>query len=810
MGKAGGYAALADGTSTEGRYEEFCATSMASLDEIVRDWVASPEFDALLVDTVKSTYPAHEQDHFIAHFRGLLSLWVRDNARVARHGPLPVVRGDSRVCDARVTRMRAVVTSRGRSARGAGGRRGARPGGTPCRRPPARPVRCRTSTWPARTASARPATRTSKVWFTVADGVLSDVYEPDHRQHQRRDPAVRRHRRLDVHRPADARHDLHGRAPTPPAWRAGSPAPPRSGRLHAGHRLPHRPARATAVVMRTRLQAAPGLAACKLYARFDATVNGNGGGGASQRRRRRRASSTRPPPRWSVSDTNTVTNAVNRDYAVPLFRRAAGRPAVPGREQRLRRHRVSDGLTQLDANHTLGPHHDRTRRTATSCRPPSCDRARQRPVTLALGFGRTAAAASAPPGASPRTPFGQHAGPVRGRLGRATTPGSSAAARLPAVPRRPALASSTTCRVNVVKASEDKTFPGAIVAVASASPWGQAVQRRRPARRQAGLLRLLPRGVRPRPLRGVHRAARRRRHRRPRGPRPGSCSTGSSRPTAAMPRNSLLNGKAAPGHRRRPARRDRLPDPDGLAGRPRPATRALYRDHIKPAADFLVAHGPVVRRRSAGRSRRGYSPSTIAAEIAGLVARRPDRRRHGDPAARPASTGPPPTTSSASIKGWTVTTTGPYAPRATSSGCPRPATRTRPSPTTSATAARTAGPARGHRRRLPGADPARRAAGERPRRAGLAAGRRPDDRGADADRHRLLPVRHSTPGHRGRLRRLLRSRPDGLRARPARPGRPRNVGSGHLWPVLSGERAEQQLQTGDRAGAAACCRRCTP
>jgi glucoamylase len=29
-----------------------------------------------------------------------------------------------------------------------------------------------------------------------------------------------------------------------------------------------------------------------------------------------------------------------------------------------------------------------------------------------------------------------------------------------------------------------------------------------------------------------------------------------------------------------------------------------------------------------------------------------------------------------------------------------------------------------------------------------------------------------------------------------------NVGSGHLWPVLSGERAEQLLQTGDRSGAA--------
>ena len=40
------------------------------------------------------------------------------------------------------------------------------------------PGASRTSTSPARTASARPATGTSKVWYTVADGVLSDVYYP--------------------------------------------------------------------------------------------------------------------------------------------------------------------------------------------------------------------------------------------------------------------------------------------------------------------------------------------------------------------------------------------------------------------------------------------------------------------------------------------------------------------------------------------------------------------------------------------------------------------------------------------------------
>ena len=45
---------------------------------------------------------------------------------------------------------------------------------------------------------------------------------------------------------------------------------------------------------------------------------------------------------------------------------------------------------------------------------------------------------------------------------------------------------------NVVKASEDKTFPGAIVA-SLASPWGQAIGRRP----EPDLLRLLPRGLRP-------------------------------------------------------------------------------------------------------------------------------------------------------------------------------------------------------------------------------------------------------------------------------------------------------------------------
>jgi hypothetical protein len=81
--KLAAYRELADSYFDTARYHEFCDSSLARLDEIVLDWVAGPDFDRLLVDTVRSVYPAHEEEKFVAHLRGLLALWVRDeNGRV--------------------------------------------------------------------------------------------------------------------------------------------------------------------------------------------------------------------------------------------------------------------------------------------------------------------------------------------------------------------------------------------------------------------------------------------------------------------------------------------------------------------------------------------------------------------------------------------------------------------------------------------------------------------------------------------------------------------------------------------------------
>lgn len=74
------YRRLADEYFETERYQYFCATSLSHVDDMVRDWVTSPAFDDLLVETVKSTYPTREHDRFVAHFRGLLGLWVTENA----------------------------------------------------------------------------------------------------------------------------------------------------------------------------------------------------------------------------------------------------------------------------------------------------------------------------------------------------------------------------------------------------------------------------------------------------------------------------------------------------------------------------------------------------------------------------------------------------------------------------------------------------------------------------------------------------------------------------------------------------------
>lgn len=72
------YAQLSDRYFETDRYNEFCEKHLPELDEAMVDYIRSDEFDTLLVDTVRSTFPAHEHEKFIPHYRGLLRAWADD------------------------------------------------------------------------------------------------------------------------------------------------------------------------------------------------------------------------------------------------------------------------------------------------------------------------------------------------------------------------------------------------------------------------------------------------------------------------------------------------------------------------------------------------------------------------------------------------------------------------------------------------------------------------------------------------------------------------------------------------------------
>ena len=70
------YRELTDKYFERERFEDFCAKHLTHLDAVALEYFASDAFDDMLVSTVRETFPEHEHDRFIAHFRGILGHWV--------------------------------------------------------------------------------------------------------------------------------------------------------------------------------------------------------------------------------------------------------------------------------------------------------------------------------------------------------------------------------------------------------------------------------------------------------------------------------------------------------------------------------------------------------------------------------------------------------------------------------------------------------------------------------------------------------------------------------------------------------------
>jgi len=499
----------------------------------------------------------------------------------------------------------------------------------------------------------------SKAWYTVADGVLSDVYEPtiDNTNVSTLQYIVTDGATFTALQTRDMSYTVAA-DPTGMACTVTS-----TDALH-GFRLTTTyitdPASDT-VLMQTALQNLPGsgtnTSRLHLYARLDAHVNGNGGGGSDNAGANTGVVDTSTGVSVPVIfSTNTVTNAVNRDYAVPTYMALAGTPA--GTASVGYEGTVSDGLTQLDLDHALTSYTSAPdgHVVATEDVTPS----RGNSVTLALGFGRTQAQSVSAATGSLSRPFGSVSARYRQGWTAYDAGLTQPRASLPGLPPSQAanLNKSYFLSANVLKASEDKTFPGAIVA-SLASPWGQSV----PAGVFSNGAPSYFGSYREVFARDLYEAF------------TGLLADGDiataraatlflfdrqQLPNGSMPRNSLLNGKPAPDTGG--TQLDEAAYPilmaylAGLGG-----DAALWQDHIRPAADFLVAHGPSfgVER---WEEQTGYSPSTIAAEIAGLTAASVIAARHGDV---PRANLYQATADhfQRNIKSWTVTTTGPYGPR---------------------------------------------------------------------------------------------------------------------------------------------------
>ena len=154
------------------------------------------------------------------------------------------------------------------------------------------------------------ANRDSKVWFTVAGGMLSDVYSPtiDNTNVETLQYVVTDGHGLNDLQSRDMTYSVQ--SPDRSGMACEVTARAKSGRYSIVTRYVTDPKR-DAVVMSVRFSGDPGLS---LGVRLDPTVNGNGGGGAPNGGGDDAAVSKQA---LTAIDANTVTNAANRDYAVP-------------------------------------------------------------------------------------------------------------------------------------------------------------------------------------------------------------------------------------------------------------------------------------------------------------------------------------------------------------------------------------------------------------------------------------------------------------------------------------------------------------
>jgi glucoamylase len=621
---------------------------------------------------------------------------------------------------------------------------------------------------------------TSKVWFTVANGVLSDVYYPtaDNTNVETLQLVVTDGRTFTDLQTRDMTYTVQ--APDARSLDCRVVSTAKSGRYRITTDYITDSAW-NSVLMRIKFHPQQDdNVDYRLYLRYDPTINGNGGGGSGNGGGDSGLIDTSTGHAVPVAyDTRTASQAVNRTYAVPVFSALdASRPfrqvsnGFAGAS--------SDGLAQLDATHALGASND-SASNGNLVQTAQLDLAGDAGITVALGFGTTQSEAVAAASGSLHADFddvrqsfdaGWHSydaslfQPPPQRMGTTRSQWRQ-------------LVNEYYMSANVVKASEDKSFPGAIVA-SLASPWGQAVSAGDPSNLYFGSYREVF-------ARDLYEAW------------TGLISVGDlqtardavsflfnrqQQADGSMPRNSLLNGRVAPDSFG--SQLDEAAYPLIMAEQLGMTDAALYQNHVRPAIDFLIAHGPAsgVER---WEEQSGFSPSTIAAEVAGLIAGARLADANGDTRTAAVARGVADDWQR-SLPGWSVTTNGPLAShpyyiRLTKNGDPN--------------SAYTYNLGNG------GPDMDQRSVIDQGFLEMVRLGLTP---ASDPIINQSLPVVDATiKSDTSTGAGFHRYNGDGYgdRASDGRPWAPTGQGTGHLWPALAGERGEFEIASGSAGSALA-------
>ncbi|HEY6407943.1 MAG TPA: glycoside hydrolase family 15 protein, partial [Ktedonobacteraceae bacterium] len=488
---------------------------------------------------------------------------------------------------------------------------------------------------------------TSKVWFTIANGVLSDAYYPtiDNTNVETLQYIVTDGSTFTDLQSRDTTYTVQPLNKSALDCRVTTTA--NSGKYRIITDYLTDPGQNT-LVMNVRFVPLVGsLANYKLYVRYDPSINGNGGGGSGNGGGDTGISDSSTGHVVPVAfDTNTKSQAINRTYAVPVY--SALDASTPFTQvSNGFAGAASDGLTQLDSSHALTPIFDQAI-NGNLVQTAQVNTVHSGKFTLALGFGTSQADAVSAAETSLAKPFSQ----LQQRYEAGWAGYDAGLIAPPADVNGNALVDEYYLSANVVKASVDKTFPGAIVA-SLASPWGQAISAGDPNNLYFGSYRevfardlyeawtgLL--------LDGDLQTAR---------DAVNFLFNFQQQADGSMPRNSLLNGKVAPDSFG--TQLDEASYPIIMAYQLGMTGGNLYQNHIKAAANYVIAHGPsygVERWEEQG----GYSPSTIAAEIAGLVAAADIALANHDKQSAQLWLGVADDWQR-SVEGWTVTTNGPLA-----------------------------------------------------------------------------------------------------------------------------------------------------